>query len=92
MARDQKWSTSFSKIMTFFNAYQEATDWKRRVNLISFYHYIMLSRNKNWKLTDSAHYFGLSMGLISESLNLSEHWELVKECKSRNEALKRIKK
>lgn len=51
-----------------------------------------LSKAKDWKLSDSAKYFGISIGLISESLNLSRRFEEIKDCNSRNEALKRIKK
>lgn len=78
--------------MTFKSAYEKASTWQRRITIISLYHNARKAKDKNWKLTDSANYFGLSIGLISESINLSEHWDVVKDCGSRNEALKRIRK
>lgn len=77
--------------LTFRDSYILANDWKRRIILISLYHNSRLSKRKNWKLTDSAKYFGISLGLTSESLNLAENWELIKECQSRADALRRLK-
>lgn len=78
--------------MKFKDALIEANTWQRRVALISFYHNMRLAKNRKWKLIDSAKYFKVSIGLISESLLLSENWDEIKECQSRNEALKRIRK
>jgi hypothetical protein len=77
--------------MTFREAYKNSSDWKRRINLISLYHYTRVHKSKDWKLTDSANYFGVSIGLISESLNLCKNWDVIRECNSRNEALKKVK-
>jgi hypothetical protein len=77
--------------LTYRESYILAKDWKRRVALIATFHGARLTRNPNWKLTDSAKYFGLSLGLISESLNLSKHWDKIENCQSRSEALRRIK-
>lgn len=77
--------------MTFRESYSLAKSWQRRVTLISLYHNAKLSRNKEWKLTDSANYFNCSIGLISESLTLSQNWDKIKECKSRNSAMKALK-
>jgi hypothetical protein len=78
--------------LTYRESYVHEKDWKRRVALIATFHGARLAKDKNWKLTDSAKYFGLSIGLISESLNLSKHWDLIESCNSRSEALRRIKK
>lgn len=77
--------------MTCKEAFHKTSDWKRRINLISYFHHARLAKNKNWKLTDSAKYFGCSIGLISESLNLSKHFDRVKQCHSRSEALRKMK-
>jgi len=77
--------------LTYRESYSSEKSWKRRVALIATFHGARLMRNPNWKLTDSAKYFGLSLGLISESLNLSKHWDQIDSCKSRSEALRKIK-
>jgi hypothetical protein len=77
--------------LTYRESYIVAKDWKRRVALIATFHGARLAKNKDWKLTDSAKYFGLSIGLISESLNLSKHWDQIENCQSRSEALRKIK-
>lgn len=77
--------------MTYRESYIIAKDWKRRVAIIATFHGARLIKSPNWKLTDSAKYFGLSIGLISESLNLSKHWDIIDGCQSRSEALRRIK-
>ena len=73
--------------MTFITAFRLATSWKRKVALVSLFHNARLSKNKHWKLINSANYFNVSIGLISENLKLSKNWDEIKECKSRNEAL-----
>jgi hypothetical protein len=77
--------------MTFQEAYLRTDDWKRKVYIISMYHNSRRHHNKEWKLTDTASYFTTSVGTISEALTLNEHWDLVKNCKSKNEALKKLK-
>lgn len=78
--------------MTFQEAYFSSTDWKRKVYLVYMYHYTRLSHNKDWRLTDTADYFTTSISTISEALTLNENWELIKNCKSQNEALKKLRK
>lgn len=78
--------------MTFTEAFHSARTWQRKVVLVSLFHNARLMKNKHWTLTNSAKYFNVSIGLISENLKLSELFEEVKHCKSRNEALKRLKK
>lgn len=77
--------------MTYRESYSSEKSWKRRVALIATFHGARLAKSKDWKLTDSAKYFGLSLGLISESLNLSKHWDEIDSCQSRSEALRKIK-
>lgn len=77
--------------MTFHDAYRNTTDWKRRTYLVSMYHNSRLAHSKEWRLTDTAQYFQASIGAISEALNLNEHWDEIKDCKSRNQALEKIK-
>lgn len=77
--------------MTYRESYINAKTWQKRVALIATFHGARLMRNPDWKLTDSAKYFGLSLGLISESLNLSKHWDQIESCQSRSEALRKIK-
>lgn len=77
--------------MTYVEAYKSTRDWKRRAYLIATFHNVQLFHNKNWRLTDSARYFQISIGAISEFLTLNEKWDLIKHCHSKNSALKKVK-
>jgi hypothetical protein len=77
--------------MTFKDAYAQTEDWKKRVFLISMFHNARKYESRRWKLTDSAEYFDVSIGIISEALTLVEHWTSICDCSSRNQALMRLK-
>src|SRR6185295_2819939 len=77
--------------MTFQQAYHDTQDWKRRVYLIFMYHSTRKYQSKDWRVTDSANYFQIPISAVSEALTLNEHWEIVKNCKSKNEAILRLR-
>lgn len=52
----------------------------------------MLTENKKWRVRDSAMLLKIGIGTASEDLHIAENLELIKDCSSRNNALKRIKK
>lgn len=76
--------------MTFKESFDKANEWQKKVALVSLYHNTQLMHNKKWRVRDTANYFGISMGHCSEDLKLSEQFDEVKECQSRNQALMRI--
>lgn len=73
--------------MTFQEAFLKAETWQRKVVIVSLFHNARLAQNKKWKLSDTASYFKISIGLCSENIHLSEEYDKVKECHSRNEAI-----
>jgi hypothetical protein len=77
--------------MTFVEAYLRTHNWQRKVVLVSMFHKSRLSKDHRWTVKLTARYFKSSVGLISENLKLSVEWEKVKDCSSRNAALKVLK-
>jgi hypothetical protein len=77
--------------MTFVEAYLKSHSWKRKVVLISMFHKSRLSKDYRWTVRSTAKYFKISIGLASENLKLSDKWEDIKDCQSRNEALNKLK-
>lgn len=71
--------------------YIQSTTWQRKVVLIAMYHNFHKMKDNNWKLVNTASYFHVSIGLVSENLRLFKNYELVKECKTRKDALELIK-
>lgn len=51
----------------------------------------MLSENSKWRIRDSAMMLKIGIGTASEDLHLAENFEIIRECSSRNNALKRMK-
>jgi hypothetical protein len=78
--------------MTFHEAYERSNSWKRKIVLVSIFHKTRLNKDHRWTVKQTAKYFKISVGLCSENLNLSLMWDTIKECDSRNAALKKIKK
>jgi hypothetical protein len=77
--------------MTFKESYNKAKTWQHRAIIVSLYHNKQLIINKKWRIADSAKYFQVSTGMVSESIKLSERFDEIGEIESRNEALKRIR-
>lgn len=77
--------------MTFRDAFRKTGDWQRKVAILSLFHNARLLRNREWKLVDTAKYFKISLGHVSENLKLAIHQEEVKFCESRNKALQQLR-
>lgn len=77
--------------MTYKDKFNNCEAWHQRATILNLYHVLMCVRDKNWKLADTARYFDKSIGYVSESISLANHIELVRECKTRKEALERIR-
>jgi hypothetical protein len=78
--------------MTFRAAFDSTQDWKKKIFLVSMFHNAKKHGMRTWRLTSTAEYFGMSIGFISESLMLVEHWEKIADSKSRNEALTKLRR
>lgn len=76
--------------MTFKEQFNKSDKWQDKVALVSLYHNTKLMKNKEWRVRDTANYFGISVGHCSENINLSRHFDEVHECQSRNKALEMI--
>lgn len=59
----------------FFSRYNEQREWHRKVLVMQMYHALCLHSNKHWKLGDTAKYFGVSIGLVSENLRLAKAFD-----------------
>jgi len=68
-------------------------NWYQKCHLIYIYHQFKVGSSKRpnkWTIKNTAIELGLSVGFVSESLKIAES-QVTKECKSRNDALKRIR-
>jgi hypothetical protein len=77
--------------MTFKEKYHKEKEWLNKVVVMEVYHLHKLCSNKKWKISDTAKYFGVSKGLVSENLNLAENLMKVESCSSRKKALEKLK-
>lgn len=84
--------------MTFLERYNDEDTWYGRAAIMEIYHLTMCYRMKaidhNWTLMDTAKYFDCSIGLVSENLRLAQlihtNSKVIEQCKSRQEALRRL--
>lgn len=74
--------------MTLKEHYDKAKSWQRKCIVISFYHHGMLIRHKGkWNVRRTSQYFGVSIGKVSEDIKLCLVLDIVKHCKTRQDAL-----
>lgn len=81
--------------MTFKEKYDSVEDWYKKSIVMNMYHTIMEQKIKDWTISDTAHYFGCSIGLVSENLKIAKSIETDKnhdleKMKTRREALRYI--
>jgi hypothetical protein len=80
--------------MTLREKYYRVDKWHERVTLMELHHLRMKAQNPKYTLSQTAHYFGVSMGLVSENLRLALIFHTqpaLLNCPNRQEALKQIK-
>lgn len=79
---------------TYREKFKSSTDWKQKVLTMEFFHLLMLTRNKKWKLENSAKYFSTSVALVSENIKLAKMLKLgiIDACTSRDKAIKLLRK
>lgn len=77
--------------MKYKEKFKLSHNWKEKIFLVSMFHSKQLLRTKNkWKVRDTANYFNVSIGLISENLMLAREIESIDDCKSRASALRKL--
>ena len=79
--------------MTFQEKYKQVKTWHERAQVMEIYHFAMIAREKKWPLTNTAKYFGCSVGLVSENLRLAKAIHLtptIIKVESRDKALKEL--
>lgn len=81
-------------VLTFYEKYHQTDRWYEKCIIIEIYHLVRKEKNPNWGLKDTANDFQISIGLVSENLNLAEAMhkdpDLI-NCKSRQVALDRLR-
>lgn len=79
--------------MTFIERYNQCNIWHEKVLVMGLYHLAQCNRNPWWTLIDTAEYFEVSIGLVSENIKL--HKAIDNNIKliqfTREQALKAIK-
>lgn len=74
----------------YYAEYKNAKEWHKKVCIMNLFHNTMLLQCHSWTLSDTAKFFDVSIGLVSENLKLAiqldERPELM-QAKSRQEAL-----
>lgn len=79
--------------MTFREKYRVSDSWQAKILVMSLYHTIQLARRKRWTERDTAEYFGVSIGLVSENLKIANHMDRedsIRNAQSRQDALRKI--
>jgi hypothetical protein len=80
--------------MTFFDKYVLAEEWWSKVMIMEIYHLTMKQRDRKWTVANTAKYFGVSVGLVSENLKLASfiHTEpKLLKLSTRKDALEKLK-
>jgi hypothetical protein len=80
--------------MTYREEFHNSIDWKKKVLIVELLHLLMLSKDKKWKMKNTAKYFNISLATVSENLKLSKMLKLgiVDACNSRDKAIKLLRK
>lgn len=79
--------------MTFQEKYKQVKTWHDRALVMEIYHLAMVSREKKWPISNTAKYFGCSVGLVSENLKLAQaihKTPSIIHVESRDKALKEL--
>lgn len=76
--------------MDYQTEYANAKEWHRKASIMSLYHTFQCLQDKTWTLRDTAVFFGVSIGLVSENLKLAKGMEInpqLVKAESRQKAL-----
>lgn len=79
--------------MTFREKYLKSEIWHEKAIVMEIYHLAMCQRIKGWTIGNTAQYFNVSIGLVSENLKLALAIHLdpvLIQSPNRQKALKRV--
>lgn len=79
--------------MTILEQYQKATKWTDKVSLMELLYLSKRMNDKHWTLNDTAAFFSVSIGLVSENLKLANELNNNPElaiCETRQKALDKM--
>lgn len=80
---------------SWLDKYNASKTWHEKCVLMALYHLTMRNQMHNcWTITDTAEYFSVSRGLVSENIKLANNIDSdssLTKCKTRQNALDRIK-
>lgn len=74
-----------------FDQYSSRTDWLKRAKVIFLYHQARKKLNYKHRIDQTSSYFSVSPGYVSLSITIVNHYNEIKNCKSRDQAIKFIK-
>jgi len=77
--------------MSIKDEYEKSKQWNVKVLLMNVFHIQRKVEDKKWRIRDTANYFEVSMGLVSENLKLAKQIKVLKKCSNREEALRKIR-
>jgi len=75
---------------TFIYKYQTSRRWQNKCRIIALYHHTQRLKHRRWGIRATALYFGLGKSMVANAIRLSEHYDEVKDCKTRNEAMAKL--
>ena len=73
--------------MTYKEKYQTSKSWQQKVQIVNLYYQFKSGHGRKWSMRNTATYFGISLGLVSEYVKLGLNMEKVKHFESRNKAM-----
>jgi len=73
--------------MTYKQQYEAQPKWQDRVIIMNLFHHLQVAAHKKWRILDTAEYFDVSIGLVSENLKLAQHMEICGAIEKRDEAI-----
>jgi hypothetical protein len=79
---------------TFIERYNQEETWYGRAMVMEILHLTMTSHNRDWSVSKTAVFFGVSVGLASENLKLAAAIHVKEDlmkCPTRQEALRKIR-
>ena len=77
--------------MTYREKFNTCKSWKCKVQVLNLFHQYMCLRHKRWGMRQTAKYFNVSLGLVSENIELGNNWDRIKYIESRAKAIKYLK-
>jgi hypothetical protein len=72
---------------TFLKKYKASKKWQNRCRIVALYHHTMRMKHKHWGIRATGKYFGISHGLVADNVALTEHFDEIKHCITRQAAL-----